>query len=379
MKNYLRSILVIMAMLMLCVSATSIVFARHDDEDSDSSGDRRSHRHGGTQRVYWIAADEVVWDYAPSFPINLMSGEEFTDDQKVFVEAGIGRKYLKSVYREYTDGFGSLIERSEDKMAELGLLGPIIRAEVGDTITVHFRNNTQFPASIHPHGVFYTKAHEGASYDDGTAGDDKADGNVAPGGEYTYSWRIPRRSGPAINDPSSIIFPYHSHVSTTGDTNAGLIGAFIITRKGMGRADGSPRDVDREFVTLFNVYDENASNYLSLNNIHGDDPDDEDFQESNLMHGMNGFLWGNNKYTMYKGERVRWHVFAMGTEVDLHTPHWHGTTLVHNGTRVDTTEILPAATKTLTFRPDVAGTWMYHCHVNDHIDAGMMTVFTVLE
>ncbi len=378
MRNYLRIIVVIMAMLMICVSATSIVFARHDD---DSDNDMRSHRHkrGGTQREYWISADEVMWDYAPSaeYDTNLMSGQPFTDDQKIFLEYGIGRIYLKSVYQEYTEDFGAL-KRTPEEKAELGLLGPIIRAEVGDTIVVHFRNTTRFPASIHPHGVFYTKSSEGAMYDDGTDASEKGDDVVGPGGSYTYFWKVPRRSGPARNDPSSIIFPYHSHISTTGDTNAGLIGAFIITRKGMGRADGSPRDVDREFVTLFNVYDENASNYIGINNP-GFDPDDELFQESNLMHGMNGFLWGNNTYTMYKGERVRWHVFAMGTEVDLHTPHWHGTTLVHNGNRVDTTEILPAATKTLTFRPDVAGTWMYHCHVNDHIDAGMMTVFTVLE
>ena len=194
MRNYLRSTIVILAMLLLCISVTNVVFARHDDEDGDSSDDRRSYRHGSTQREYWIAADEVMWDYAPSFPINLMSGEEFTDDQKVFVEEGIGRIYLKSVYQEYTPGFGAPKERGEEEKANLGLLGPIIRAEVGDTITVHFKNNTQFPASIHPHGVFYTKAHEGASYDDGTAGDDKADGNVAPGGEYTYSWRVPRQA-----------------------------------------------------------------------------------------------------------------------------------------------------------------------------------------
>ena len=36
-------------------------------------------------REYWIAADEVLWDYAPSFPTNLMTGEPFDEDQLVFV------------------------------------------------------------------------------------------------------------------------------------------------------------------------------------------------------------------------------------------------------------------------------------------------------
>ena len=98
------------------------------------------------------------------------------------------------------------------------------------------------------------------------------------------------------------------------------------------------------------------------------------------MHSINGLVWGNNTgYTMTKGDRVRWYIVAMGTEVDLHTPHWHGVTLLHNGNRVDVTEILPAASKTLDLRADNPGIWMYHCHVNDHLLAGMMTKFTILD
>ncbi len=330
-------------------------------------------------REYWIAADEVVWDYAPSFPTNLMSGEDFTADQLVFVEDGIGRQYLKSVYLEYQAGFSALKPRQTEE-EHLGILGPIIRAAVGDDIVVHFKNNTRFPASIHPHGVFYTKANEGTPYNDGN--DDKADDIVAPGDEYTYRWSVPRRAGPGRNDPSSIAWIYHGHVDEPADTNSGLIGPMIITRKNAARNDGSPRNVDREFVSLYTVLDENASLYLDANLANCSsgscDPDDEDFQESNLMHGMNGLVYGNNQgYVMRKGEKVRWYILGMGTEVDLHTPHWHGATLLHNGNRLDVTEVLPAATKTLDMRPDVKGKWMYHCHVNDHIGAGMMTTFTV--
>ncbi len=383
MVNYLRSvrsIIMIMVMLLLCMSSSSLVPA---DSKNRRNEKKSEPEFVGNIREYWIAADEILWDYAPSFPINLMSDKEFTAEQRVFVEEGIGRQYLKSVYQEYTPGFGALIERSAEEKATLGLLGPIIRAEVGETIVIHFKNNSRFPASVHPHGVFYTKSSEGALYNDGTEASGKADDVVFPGTSYTYVWSVPRRAGPSKNDPSSIMWPYHSHVHTTADTNSGLIGAMIITRQGMAKDDGSPRDIDHEFVSLFNIYDENVSNYLDINLANCTsgtcDPDDEAFQESNLMHGINGLLWGNNTYTMKMGEVVRWHVFAMGTEVDLHTPHWHGGTLTHNGNRVDVTEILPAASKSLTFRPDVTGTWMYHCHVNDHLDAGMITVFTVIE
>ncbi len=98
------------------------------------------------------------------------------------------------------------------------------------------------------------------------------------------------------------------------------------------------------------------------------------------MHGINGRVWGNNTgYIMQKGKKSRWYIIGMGTEVDLHTPHWHGSTLLHNGNRLDVAEVLPAASKVYKMRPDNTGTWMYHCHVNDHLNAGMMTVFKVVE
>jgi FtsP/CotA-like multicopper oxidase with cupredoxin domain len=33
--------------------------------------------------------------------------------------------------------------------------------------------------------------------------------------------------------------------------------------------------------------------------------------------------------------------------------------------------------KVLDMVPDAAGTWLYHCHVNDHILAGMMALYKV--
>ena len=132
------------------------------------------------------------------------------------------------------------------------------------------------------------------------------------------------------------------------------------------------------------MFDENRSPYLDPNiqTFAGDpasvDPDDEGFIESNLMHSINGYVFGNLPgLRMRFGERVRWYPFAMGTEVDLHTPHWHANTLLWNGNRVDLVETLPASLKMLDMAPDNPGTWLYHCHVNDHIDAGMAALYTV--
>ena len=49
------------------------------------------------------------------------------------------------------------------------------------------------------------------------------------------------------------------------DTAAGLAGVIIVTRRGAARPDGSPADVDREFVTLFSIFDESISHYAVVN------------------------------------------------------------------------------------------------------------------
>ena len=81
--------------------------------------------------------------------------------------------------------------------------------------------------------------------------------------------------------------------------------------------------------------------------------------------------------TMRRGERVRWYLMGMGTEVDLHTPHWHGNTVLIDGHRKDVTELFPATLEVADMRPDDAGTWLYHCHVGDHITAGMLALYNV--
>ena len=69
-----------------------------------------------------------------------------------------------------------------------------------------------------------------------------------PGACAYYQWEVPESAGPAAGDSSTKAWLYHGHVSETGDTNAGLVGAIIIGRAGATRAaDRKPTDVDREF------------------------------------------------------------------------------------------------------------------------------------
>ncbi|BBL76282.1 multicopper oxidase domain-containing protein [Methylomagnum ishizawai] len=339
-------------------------------------------------RHYYLAAEEILWDYAPSYPVNPMHNGPFTDAEKTFVEGNkadrIGRQYYKAHYVEYTDASFTQVKPRPPEWQHLGILGPVIRANVGDTLKVTLKNHTaNLPISLHPHGVFYLKDSEGTHYEDGTSGKDKLDDEIKPGASHTYTWEVPERSGPGPHDPSSIVWLYHSHVNEVADTNTGLVGPIIISRRGELQPNGRLKGIDREFVVLFTVFDENKSllldkNIQSFAPAAADKQEDEAFAESNLMHSMNGYVYTNLPgVSMTVGENVRWYQLALGTEVDLHTPHWHGNTLMETGRRVDVLNLLPGTHITVDMRPDNPGIWMYHCHVNDHIDAGMMANYEV--
>lgn len=301
----------------------------------------------GHLRQYYIAAEEGMWDFAPSGR-NLMANGPIPLPY-------INTRYRKIRYIEYTD---ATFKVKKPQPEWLGILGPIIRAEVGDTVRVHFLNRTSLPLSIHPHGLRYSKENEGAFYAVNT-------GRSAPpvngGQQFTYTWFADESSGPGPGQPSSIMWPYHSHVDEPQEVNAGLIGPIIVTARGKARPDGSPRDVDQEFVTLFMVFDQ------------------QDGKEAGMMHAMNGYIFGNLQGLVANlGDRVRWHVFAMGSERDIHSAHWHGKVVLTRGEHLDVVPLIPAQTATVDMIADNPGSWMFHCHVADHMEGGMMAVFSVV-
>jgi hephaestin len=354
----------------------------------------------GQTRTYCIAVDEIDWDYTPMGRDQMM-GMPYDKMTAMWFESGkhqIGRVYHKAVYREYTDNTFSTLKKRTPEWEHLGLLGPTLHAEVGDTIQIFFKNNGTQPYSLHPHGVFYEKSSEGSYYNDG-ANDPSHNGIVAPGGTHTYIWKVPERSGPGPSDPSSIVWLYHSHNFEGHDTNAGLIGTIIVTKKGMARPDGTPKDVDREFVTSYFIIDENNSPYLdqniqahatepkTVNKLDGNPGDPNGnfsivgsgFIASNIRLTINGYLFGNMPMmTMHKGEHVRWYLVSLGNGFNFHTPHWHGNVVTVNGSRTDVILLSPAQMVTADMIPDNVGTWMYHCHVSDHMEAGMMAMYQVL-
>jgi FtsP/CotA-like multicopper oxidase with cupredoxin domain len=332
-----------------------------------------------TERTYYIAADEIVWNYAPS-GTNVLTGAplKLAKDQ-------LGFAYHKIVYHGYTDAtFQTRQTRSAD-LDYMGTLGPPIRAVVGDSIVVVFRNNSRLPLSFHVHGLRYLKTSEGAPYRDGVGPAVKPGDAVAPGATYTYHFDVPERSGPGPMDQSSVLWMYHSHTDELRDVNTGLVGPIVVTRRGAARGDGSPSDVGREVFTMFAQFDESQSRLFDENiadratNPRGLKPVSQGFVDDNTMFSINGYVFGNMPMIdVRQGERTRWYVMSTMSDFDFHAPHWHGETVTINGMRTDTAELGPMGMVVADMVPDDPGVWLYHCHLNIHLEAGMIARFRTL-
>ncbi len=325
-------------------------------------------------RRYYVAAESVLWDFAPA-------GRDEVCGLPMPASVLRSRKAGKLRYVQYTDAtFTARVIANP----LLGILGPVLRGVVGETLAVTFLNRTEQPLSMHPHGVKYDKDNEGA-YHSLSPGRGAA---VGPGAQFTYVWQLDESSGPLPQEPSSKGWLYHSHVAGDAETNLGLIGAIIVTDPKRARPDGTPADVDREFAALFMIFDESgfdeatleAAEYAGLPGLASEAPpltwaQVQQQREAGFRYAINGYIFGNlPALQMNEGERTRWYLFALGSEVDLHTAHWHGLRVIEEGRRrTDVIELLPASMKVADMVADNPGTWLFHCHVSEHMQEGMFS------
>lgn len=331
-------------------------------------------------RRYFVAAEPVTWNYLPKGqdPVGKSLIPEYIRSMPVF---------QKIRYVQYTDESFSV---RVNHPRHLGILGPVLRGVTGEFLSVTFLNRTDRPLSAHPHGVKYDKDSEGASY----FPDRGLGAAIAPQAHFTYVWHIDEAAGPGPSEPSSKAWLYHSHVLADQEINLGLFGFIVVTDPARARPDGTPRDIDRELATAFVVFDEmfrenedlfsiplppdqaSQTNFIWHRTV--ESVREMEMAERFARHSVNGFILGNlDGLQMVEGERVRWYLFALGSEKDLHTAHWHGARVNARGRRTDVVELLPGSMEVADFTADNVGSWLFHCHVADHMMEGMYAPFVV--
>jgi len=274
-------------------------------------------------RTYWVAAVPLRWNVVPNGHDAIMH-MRYPRSQTTFDTV---------VYRRFTPGW----KRQLPDRDRVGIDGPLLRARVGDRIVVHFLNRDTLrraPHSMHFHGVSYRPSSDG-SYLPGFSGPDAV---VQPGRSWTYRLT----AGP----DSAGVWPYHDHSPSMDDSIAGgMYGALSI----LGRDERAP---DREFVVFF-------AQTLSFMTIDG-----------------RAFVGNTPVFHARVGDVVQWDVLTLGDA--FHTFHVHGHRWrAPGGVTRDTVTIGPAESMRIRWREDAPGTWMYHCHVESHMNMGMIGIYRV--
>ena len=281
-------------------------------------------RRDGSTREYWVAAVPVKWHVVPNGR-DAIGAQSFRPEDTTFDTV---------VYRQFTKGWARMIP---NEVGDRGIQGPLLHANVGETILVHFENlDTRYnrPHSMHFHGVRYHPGSDGA-YVPGFSG---PGANVKPGQDFTYR---------LVAGPDSAgVWPYHDHSPSMMDSiEGGLYGALSI----LGSNEKAP---DHEFVVFL-------ESHLGFMTIDG-----------------RAFVGNTPVFRAKVGDTVQWDVLTLGD--DFHTFHvhahrWH----TPDGAVRDTQTIGPAESYKIRWVEDDPGTWLYHCHVESHMMNGMIGIYRV--
>ncbi|XP_029853205.1 coagulation factor VIII isoform X2 [Aquila chrysaetos chrysaetos] len=328
--------------------------------------------------THYIAAEEMDWDYAPVKPVSL--DRNITS---LFLEAGpqqIGSKYKKVMFVEYEDA--TFKKRKVSDQLDKGILGPVIKGEVGDQFKIVFRNLASRPYNIYPHGLTSVRPYHAMKP---SQDKDVKDFPIPPGQSFTYSWRVTTEDGPTQADPRCLTRFYYSSINPVRDTASGLIGPLLICFKKSMDQRGNQIMSDNMRLVLFSVFDENRSWYLEENirrfctDAAHVDTQDPQFYASNVMHTINGYAFDNLQPKLCLHEVVYWYVLSVGAQTDFLSIFFSGNTFKRNMVFEDVLTLFPFSGETVFMSLEKPGVWTLGCLNPDFRDRGMHAKFTVLQ
>lgn len=241
--------------------------------------------------------------------------------------------------------------------------GPELRVREGDLVRIIVKNALPAPTTIHWHGVDLDWRMDGPP---GVNQDP-----IEPGKTFVYEF-IATPAGTRI---------YHSHVDPAGQMELGLYGALIIEPR-----EPEPVRYDREYTYLL---DEMAMDFTTKVALGKERLPMTEFGNGRggalhydlfLMNGKAGSAIP--PLTLKAGERVRVRLINIGALP--HSMHTHGHIFKIVATdgnpvppagqwRKDTILIGPGERYDLELTGYNPGVWMFHCHMPNHGENGMMT------
>lgn len=241
--------------------------------------------------------------------------------------------------------------------------GPTLRVTEGDRVRITLVNHLPVPTTIHWHGIDVPLAMDGVP--------GLSQEPVPPGGSFTYVF--------TATNPGTRW--YHSHVDSNLQIQLGLFGAIIVDPR-----QPEPEHVDREYTYLLSekaldVTPEVALGQAQVRNQDAGNGRGGAFTPDLFL--MNGKA-GEAVEPMHiaPGERIRIRLINAGNLV--HAMHLHGhsfTIIATDGNpvppaarlRKDVVLIGPGERYDLLVEGTNPGVWLFHCHMNNHMENGMVT------
>ncbi|KAF4026566.1 hypothetical protein G4228_019057 [Cervus hanglu yarkandensis] len=324
--------------------------------------------------VHYIAAEEDDWDYAPSV---LTSNDR--SYKSLYLNRGpqrIGKKYRKVRFIAYTDG---TFKTREAIQHESGILGPLLYGEVGDTLLIIFKNQASRPYNIYPHGITDVSPLHSGRFPKGVK--HLKDMPILPGEVFKYKWTVTVEDGPTKSDPRCLTRYYSSFINIEKDLASGLIGPLLICYKESVDQRGNQMMSDKRNVILFSVFDENKSWYLTENIQrflpNGVQPQDPEFQVSNIMHSINGYVFDSLQLSVCLHEVAYWYILSVGAQIDFLSVFFSGYTFKHKMVYEDTLTLFPFSGETVFMSMENPGLWVLGCHNSDFRNRGMTALLKV--
>ena len=232
--------------------------------------------------------------------------------------------------------------------------GPIIKVAVGDHVRLKVTNDLPAATDVHSHGISLPNAM------DGVAGITQEP--IEPGESFTYDFVAEK---PAVG-------MYHAHLHGDVAVPNGLFGAFLIgdVPLPLGRTIGGITVPTNVKVTqeLPMVLNDAGSIGLSLNgkSFPATEPLAAKVGDWILVHYMNE---GLQSHPMHPHQFPQLVVARDGIPLDH--PYWS-----------DTLSVAPGERYTVLMHLDRPGTWVWHCHILNHVESeqgmfGMVTAMVV--
>ncbi|XP_061756103.1 coagulation factor VIII [Nerophis ophidion] len=312
-------------------------------------------------RRYYIAAEEILWDYAPHLD---------STNSQLQLAAGpnpLDYKYKKVGYVEYTDA--SFRQR---KKTSRTLMGPLLKGKVSEHLQITFKNLASHPFNIYPNGLTKIRPLHRA-----TDVKDLRSMEVPPNGTFVYVWELTPEDGPLEEDPQCLAQLYQSTVSPERDLASGLVGILLICKFDSMDRRRRLLGADKEWSLMFAIFDENRSWYVDENLHNSSRSTDPDVYDSNVVHSINGVVFSGNQFVACQTDVTYWHVANVGTHSHFLSVYFQGNLFKYHGVHQSVLTLFPMTATTVNMELDLPGEWEISAFDSRLKDRGMSFRYSV--